>query len=65
MKRFYDFDANANCPLWVTLHSLVALTLIFIALPLALGSVLLRKTIQTKGQLSKRDRVAFYCVGIS
>ena len=45
-------------------NSLVVLTLIFIALPLALGFFLLRKTIQTKGQLSKRDRVVFVVLGL-
>ena len=45
-------------------NSLVVLTLIFIALPLLLGFVLLRKIIRFKGQLSKRDRGVFVVLGL-
>jgi len=43
---------------------LVVLTLIFIALPFALGFVLLRKAIRLKGQMSKRDRFVFVVLGL-
>ncbi len=42
----------------------VVLTIIFIALPLVLGYVLLRKTIRGEGSLSKRDRISFLVLGL-
>lgn len=47
-----------------TFNALVIVTFIFIAIPLALGFALLRKTIQIKGQLSKKDRVIFLILGL-
>ncbi len=43
---------------------LVILTLVFIALPLVLGYILLRKTIRVEGRLSKTDRVVFLVLGL-
>ena len=45
-------------------NGLVVLTLIFIALPLVIGYVLLRKTVRGEGSLSKRDRVGFLVLGL-
>ena len=43
---------------------LVILTFVFIALPLVLGYILLRKTIRVEGRLSKTDRVIFLVLGL-
>ena len=46
-------------------NGLAVLTILFIALPLSLGFVLLKKAVQIKGELSKRDRVVFLVLGLA
>lgn len=43
---------------------IVVLTFVFMALPLSLGFILLKKTIRVKGELSKKDRVVFLILGV-
>jgi len=44
---------------------LVVLTMVFIALPLSIGFVLLKRSLQVEGELSKKDRFFFLILGFA
>jgi hypothetical protein len=44
---------------------LIVLTIVFIALPLSIGFVLLKKSLQVEAELSKRGRVVFLILGFA